>query len=231
MITQNDREQLARRYSLRNNWLYRLLRPPLPLVHNPRESPLPACDGIGLWIGGAGQRVPGGFVNVDLIDMPGVNIVASIEALPFANDSIGRIECDAVLEHVRNADMGVQEMFRVLQPGGYLHLVVPFCHPLHLYPADYRRWSCDGLRELLAGFEMVAVGVRTGPTATLLTTVLEYVKVLAPRPLRKPAYAAAAWLLWPARYLDVYLNRKPEAEALANSIYALVRKPVLPSCS
>jgi len=87
MITQNDRERLARRYSLRNKWLYRLLRPPLPVVQNPRESLLPLGDGVGLWIGGAGQRVPAGFVCLDLIDMPGVDIVASVEALPFANDS------------------------------------------------------------------------------------------------------------------------------------------------
>jgi len=157
--------------------------------------------------------------------MPGVDIVASVEALPFPNESITRIECDAVLEHVRNPDIGVKEMFRVLKPGGHLHVVVPFCHPLHLYPADYRRWSCDGLRELLEGFEIVDVGVRTGPTATLLTTFLEYGKVIAPRPLRKLAYVAGAWLLWPARYLDVYLNRKPEAEVPANHIYALARKP------
>ena len=64
-----------------------------------------------------------------------------------------------------------------------------------------------------------------GPTATLLTFLLEYVKLCAPRPLRKPAYAAAGWLLWPFRYLDIWLNRRPDAHVLANSIYALVRKP------
>jgi hypothetical protein len=64
-----------------------------------------------------------------------------------------------------------------------------------------------------------------GPTATLLTFLLEYVKLCAPRPLRKPAYAVAGWLVWPLRYLDVWLNRQPEAHVLANSIYALVRKP------
>lgn len=231
MISQSDRERLIRCYSFRNTRVYRLLRPPLPVVYNPRESLLPAGEGIGLWIGGAGRRVPAGFLNLDLVDVPGVNVVGSIEALPFADDSVSRIECDAVLEHVRNPGVGVKEMLRVLKPGGYLHVVVPFCHPLHLYPADYRRWSCDGLRELLAEFEIVSVGVRTGPTATLLTTVLEYGKIIAPRPLRKLAYVAGAWLLWPARYIDVYLNRKPEAEVLANHIYALVRKAPPPASS
>ena len=67
-------------------------------------------------------------------------------------------------------------------------------------------------------------GVRTGPTATLLTFVLEYAKVVAPGPLKRPVYAALGWIVWPLRGLDRWLNRKPDAHVLANSIYALVRK-------
>jgi hypothetical protein len=103
-------------------------------------------------------------------------------------------------------------------------VVVPFNHPFHEYPADYQRWTVDGLRRFLGRFEVLDAGVRTGPTATILTFVLEYVKICAPRPLRRPAYAAAGWVLWPLRYLDLWLNRRPDAHVLANSIYALARK-------
>jgi hypothetical protein len=67
--------------------------------------------------------------------------------------------------------------------------------------------------------------VRTGPTATLLAVVLEYVKLVSPRALRKAFYALAGWLLWPLRYADVWLNRKADATTLANHIYTLARKP------
>lgn len=116
-------------------------------------------------------------------------------------------------------------MFRVLKPGGYLHIAVPFCHPVHLYPGDYTRWTMDGLRELVADFDVVDIGVRTGPTATLLTVLLEYLKLLSPKPLRKPVYAVAGWLLWPLRYLDALLLRQPDAHILANTIYVLARRP------
>jgi SAM-dependent methyltransferase len=220
-----ERDRLVERYGRRKTWLYRILRPPVPVVLNTTEKGLPHTDGVRLWIGGAAQQVPVGYINCDIVNIAGVDVVASIEALPFRNDSVAAIECDAVLEHVRRADVAVKEMFRVLKRGGYLHVVVPFCHPLHLYPADYRRWSLAGLRELLSDFELVELGVRTGPTATLLTTVLEYVKIISPRPLRKPAYAICGWILWPLRYIDKYLNRAPDAGVLANSIYALVKKP------
>lgn len=169
--------------------------------------------------------MPKPFLNVDLVKSEGVDIVADAEILPFRTESIAAIECDAVLEHVGNPSQAVQEFFRVLRPGGFLHVVVPFCHPFHAYPFDYQRWSLHGLRALLSNFEPMEVGVRTGPTATLLTFLLEYIKLLAPRALRKPIYALFGWLVWPARYLDRWLNRKPEAQTLANHIYALVRKP------
>ena len=84
------------------------------------------------------------------------------------------------------------------------------------------------MRELLGQFETVDIGVRTGPTATLLSFVLEYVKIVSPRPLRKVAYGVCGWLLWPLRYLDLWLMQRREGTIMGNHLYALVRKP-LPS--
>src|ERR1700682_4739719 len=72
----------------------------------------------------------------------------------------------------------MSEIRRVLTPGGYLHLVTPFCHPYHAYPNDFRRFSIEGLKELAGPMEVVAEGWRTGPTATLLVIAIEYVKLL-----------------------------------------------------
>jgi SAM-dependent methyltransferase len=213
------------RYARRTSRLYRLLRPPLPLVHNPREPVLrPGPGGVSLLVGAAGSAGRSGFVGLDLFPGSGVGLRANLERLPFRAGTLAAIECDAVLEHVRNVEAAVGEMHRVLRPGALLHVVVPFNHPFHEYPADYRRWTIDGLRELLAAFEVLETGVRTGPFATLLTFGLELVKVLSPRPLARPAYAAAGWIVWPLRYLDLLLYRRASAHVLANSIYAVARK-------
>lgn len=206
----------------------RALRPPLPLVHNPSEPRLPCPPGSNnLWIGGGGQTIPG-FCNLDIGLFPGVDLVANAEHLPLRDGVLDAIECDAVLEHVDHPEWVVCEALRVLKPGGLFHAVVPFCHPYHAYPADHRRWTGPGLDAWLSGlgFEIVQSGVRTGPTATLLTFMLEYNKVLlGTGPAGKAARAAAGWLLFPLRYLDVWLNRKPEARLLANHVFALARKP------
>ena len=58
----------------------------------------------------------------------------------------------------------------------------------------------------------------------MLAYFCEYCRILAPRALGKVAYAAANWMVWPLRYLDVWLNRKPNAHILANAIYVLAKK-------
>ena len=55
-----------------------------------------------------------------------------------------------------------RELSRVLAPGGYVHLVTPFCHPFHEYPKDYRRFTPDGLKQLAGELEAVAEGWRPG---------------------------------------------------------------------
>jgi SAM-dependent methyltransferase len=197
----------------------------VPLVQNPRERGLERdTSGPKLWLGGAGGHVPDGFVNLDIVPASNVDVRADITWLPFADDTFGAIECDAVLEHVRDPETAVRELHRVLKPGGELHVVVPFCHPFHAYPHDYSRWTIPGLRQLLGRFDIVDAGVRTGPTATMLTFFLEYVKLLVPPALSTAAYGLVGWVVWPLRGLDRWLLRSSRAHVLANSIYVLVQK-------
>ena len=206
--------------------LARLLRPPEPLVRNPRELQIDAPLGRwNLYIGGAGSRVDG-YVNVDLFLLPGVDVVANAEALPFRTAIFQRVECDAVLEHVERPELVMGEITRVLAPGGFAHVVVPFCHPFHEYPRDFRRFTLDGLKQLAGSLQVVAEGWRTGPTATLLVFIFEYVKLWLPwRPARVAAHGVLGWLLSPFRYLDLILFRWPRARQLGNHCYVWLRKP------
>ncbi len=209
--------------------LKRALRPPLPLVHNPAEPHLETPPGsANLYIGGGGRQTPG-FLNLDIGFFGGVDIVGNAERLPFRDAVLDAVECDAVLEHVEDPNRLAGEMLRVLKPGGNVHIVVPFCHPYHAYPADHRRWTETGLRDWLVGlgFRPLQTGVRTGPTATLLVFLLEYNKVLlGTGRLGKAAWAISGWFLFPLRYLDMWLNRTGRAHLLANHVYALAEKPL-----
>jgi SAM-dependent methyltransferase len=193
---------------------------------NPREPKDFPLGRWNLYIGGAGC-VPDGYVNLDLLAVPGVDVAADAEQLPFPAGVFQRVECDAVLEHVRDPRRVMREIERVLAPGGYAHVVTPFCHPFHEYPKDYRRFTPDGLKEMAGGMEVVAEGWRTGPAATWLVFSIEYVKLLLPwRAWRMVAHFVLGWLLFPLRYLDLLLLRTARAGRIGNHCYLWLKKPL-----
>jgi len=219
-------EQLYRKRESRR-WRDRILRflhPPTPFVMNPDEPKDFPLGRWNLYIGGAGRKVDG-YINLDLFPMQDVDVAADAHHLPFPATIFQRIECDAVLEHVRDPQRVMQEIERVLAPGGYLHLVTPFCHPFHEYPKDYRRFTLDGLKELAGDLEVVAEGWRTGPTATILVFAIEYVKLLLPwRAWRIVSHGVVGWLFFPLRYLDLRLFRSPNVKRIGNHCYLWLRK-------
>ncbi len=205
--------------------LRRWLEPPRPLVTNPREPKGFPLGRWNLYIGGAGAR-PKGYVNIDLFAVPGVDVACDAERLPFPPGLFTRVECDAVLEHVESPEAVMREIERVLAPGGYAHVVTPFCHPFHEYPRDYRRFTPDALRLMRGGLDVVAQGWRTGPSATLLVVFLEWAKLLLPwRGWRAAAHFVLGWILWPLRYFDLLLLQAPAAGRIGNHSYTWFRKP------
>lgn len=227
MATPSSLEQLYRRRFSRH-WrdrLRRLLEPPALFIMNPAEPKDFPLGRWNLYIGGAGRTVAG-YVNLDLLPIPGVDVAADAQQLPFPSALFTRVECDAVLEHVRCPELVMREIERVLAPGGYVHLVTPFCHPFHEYPRDYRRFTPDGLKSMAGNLTVAAEGWRTGPTATLLVFTIEYAKLLFPwRAWRAAAHGILGWLLFPLRYLDLLLLRSPRAGRIGNHCYLWLQKP------
>jgi SAM-dependent methyltransferase len=191
---------------------------------NPAEAIDAPLGRWNLYVGGAGAS-PDGYVNIDILAFDGVDLLANAELLPFPPNLFQRVECDAVLEHVRHPCSVMREIERVLQPGGFAHIVTPFCHPFHEYPRDYRRFTPDGLCEMAGGLSVVASGWRTGPTATMLVFTLEYAKLWLPwRAWRMAVHGVLGWILFPLRYLDLLLFRTPRARQIGNHCYVWLRK-------
>jgi SAM-dependent methyltransferase len=216
-------DRFYRRRAARS-WWRRALEPPAPCLMNPREPKDFPLGRWNLYIGGAGRKVQG-YVNLDLFAVPGVDVAADAHRLPFGDAVFTRVECDAVLEHVRDPRRVMREIERVLLLGGYAHVVTPFCHPFHEFPKDYRRFTLDGLKEIAGEMQPVAEGWRTGPTATLLVFLIEYVKLLLPwRPWRAAVHGILGWLLFPLRYVDLLFLDTPRAGRMGNHCYLWLRK-------
>lgn len=99
------------------------------------------------------------------------DIVGDIHDLPLADSSVDAIICSAVLEHVEEPQRAVREVYRVLKPGGYCYIYVPFLfyyHPLPGYYQDFYRFTEDGVRYLTRDFSQVEVQNVRGAVATAM---------------------------------------------------------------
>jgi SAM-dependent methyltransferase len=104
------------------------------------------------------------YLGVDVRPGRGVDLLANVEALPYANGSIGTILALSTLEHVPRFWQAFNEMHRVLRPDGALLIACPFYFHLHAHPNDYWRFTPEALELLLAPYPSKIIGYH-GPRA------------------------------------------------------------------
>jgi SAM-dependent methyltransferase len=113
--------------------------------------------------------------------------------IPFSEHSFQSALATEVLEHCANPQKVLNEINRILKPGGFFFFSVPFMWPLHDMPHDEYRYTPTALTRHLeeAGFcqisikatggwdaslsQMIALWVRNRPMATWKRTALSIV--------------------------------------------------------
>lgn len=116
------------------------------------------------------------YVRVDIITAPNIDVVADVHSLPFPNNSFPAVVSTQVIEHVREPLLVVEEMLRVLVPGGILLITAPQMNELHEEPFDYWRYTRYGLRQLVEskGGEVINTIQRGGVMAVLAQIIIRY---------------------------------------------------------
>jgi len=84
--------------------------------------------------------------------------------IPFEADIFDCAICTEVLEHCPIPEEVFSEVFRILKPGGYLFLTVPFLWNLHEIPHDEYRYTPFSLERLLknCGFTILLLKANGG---------------------------------------------------------------------
>jgi SAM-dependent methyltransferase len=176
-------------------------------------------------VGGGTRRYGPNVVNIDVEPLPGVDVVGVAEQLPFADGSCDGAVLQAVLEHVRSADLTLRELHRVLKPGGPLFIEVPFMQGYHPSPGDYRRYTEQGLRAELTdhGFDVEESGVAVGPASAMAWVTAEFLAfVVSGRSERiyRLARPVFRWLTQPIKYADQWLDTHPMAHTIPSGVWA-----------
>jgi SAM-dependent methyltransferase len=123
----------------------------------------------------------------------GVQVIGDAQALGICDASFDVVLCTEVLEHLPEPQRAIDEIYRVLVPGGQLLLTTRFLFPIHDAPHDYFRFTKYGLRHLLRRFEIIELQEETdavGTLAVLLQRLGMQAETLHRTPFR------ALWLLW-----------------------------------
>lgn len=116
----------------------------------------PVLQGIARANVGCGRNLMPGFHNVDRRPHPGAGFGDLEDRLPFQDRTIEFVFARHVLEHVVDFGSALEEIRRVLQPGGILEAVVPYRadneNPYHLRRFTHRSlWAVCGPGNTLEG--------------------------------------------------------------------------------
>ncbi len=178
-----------------------------------------------------GQLLAAVVTRYDSVDVgkkhPGQTYVASASDMSvIPADTYDSALCLSVLEHVANPWQALQEIHRVLKPGGTLILTVPHLSRLHEEPHDYFRFTHHGLKAMCddAGFEIIELEKNGGLLSFIahqLSTLLLCLCWRIPGIKQLAVAVNRVLLVWPVAWMDGIIMTNTLAPL---NYYAAVRK-------
>jgi len=177
--------------------------------------------------GSGNYRLHPDIISVDMFDYEAVDIVCTLEALPFRSGAIDAVVSRSVLEHVPDPACVVGEFHRCTKTGGLGIHVIPFLFPAHSSPVDYHRLTPDGHDILFKCWEQVSRTNPTGPVTVLLLHVIEVLSTILSfgvARLKSLSYLFLCGVMFPLKFLDVIFINRPAFMTSAASVLSVVRK-------
>jgi SAM-dependent methyltransferase len=194
-----------------------------------------ASDKKVLDIGAGGSGYHKFFPNrlsVDIDPERKPDVVADAHKLPFADGEFEMVLCTEVLEHVKNPKVVMDEIFRVLKPGGLIVLTTRFVYPIHDAPHDYWRYTKYGLMHQFRNFKIIEIVPEAGSFSTIaiLLQRLAFQSKFKMDKLVKLKLFVLAWIIKHFDWLVVeeYSDIKKSAmekDIMTSGYYVAARKP------
>jgi SAM-dependent methyltransferase len=183
-------------------------------------------DAVCLAIGGGPTRAHPKLLNLNIGPFPNVDVVGDAHCLPYADNSVDAIHCEAVFEHLHTPVLAASEIFRVLKKGGKVYVCTPFMQAYHGYPHHYQNFTLTGHVNLFekAGLKVVKHGVCVGPSVAMRVLISSYITNYFPFPLNKIGRILWALFSLVVSPFDLVLGRKPNAHVLASLTYLVAEK-------
>lgn len=113
-------------------------------------------------------------IGMDVKPQSGTDVLGDALRVPFRDASFHVVLMSEVIEHVPDPGKALEEVARVLRPGGTLLLTWPFNYQMHDVPGDFTRITEFGM-EALAGRSGLAIREfrRSGNALVLASAIFE----------------------------------------------------------
>ena len=160
------------------------------------------------------------LVRFDVYDSESVDFLADAHEIPLHDGSVDGVIVQAVLEHVLEPQMVVDEIHRVLRPNGIVYAETPFMQQVHEGAFDFTRFTESGHRWLFRRFSELDAGALRGPWSALLWSVRYAIaSVIGSRQLAGVLCLPFAWV----RLFDRVVRRDRDIDG-ASDCYFLGRR-------
>ena len=181
-------------------------------------------------LGSGGRRLSEKAITLDIKYNDSVDVIADAANLPFKVKIFKLLVSTAVLEHVRRLDQVVREMDRCLMNGGLIYVEVPFLQTFHADPADYRRFTLNGLELIFSNYLIREKGVCIGPFSTFAWYCRKMLpSLLGGGKLSRSVEFLCGWLCFWLKYLDAIIPHTSSIHQVASAFYILAEKPLIKS--
>lgn len=165
------------------------------------------------------------LIETDILPGPRAALICDAHRLPLSPGSVDGVIIQAVLDDLVDPHRCVQEIFRILRPGGLVYSETPFMQPVHDGPFDFTRFTRWGHRRLFRHFDELASGAVGGPGQALAGVyhafALSFARTRTTRAAASVfAHCTGFWL----KYLDWWLLDREAASTAASGYYFLGRK-------